>query len=40
MWIGFYTGWPPTWRNFEVHTAPAALQDATGRIKITDLTVE
>jgi hypothetical protein len=40
IWIGFYTGWPPNWRNFEVLTAPAAMQDATGRIKISDLNVE
>ena len=40
VWIGFYTGWPPNWRNFEVSAAPAAMQDANGRIKITDLNVE
>ncbi len=41
MWIGFYTGWPPRWRNLEVHTAPAAMWDpAYERIKITELTVE
>jgi hypothetical protein len=40
MWIGFFTGWVPSWRNFGVHTAPAGMQDATGRIKITDLIVE
>jgi RNA polymerase sigma-70 factor (ECF subfamily) len=40
MWIGFYTGWVPNWRNFEVYAAPAGLQDANGRIKIADLHVE
>jgi RNA polymerase sigma factor (sigma-70 family) len=40
MWIGFYTGWAPNWRNLDVDTAPAALRDATGRIKVTDLSVE
>ena len=30
----------PNWRNFEVYTAPAGVQDATGRIKIADLHVE
>lgn len=40
MWIGFYTGWTPTWRNLEVFAAPAGLQDATGRIEIAALNVE
>lgn len=40
MWIGFYTGWTPDWRNLEVYAAPAGVQDAAGRIKITDLNVE
>lgn len=41
MWIGFYTGWHPNWRNFEVHTAPAAMRDQVyERIRIADLTVE
>jgi RNA polymerase sigma-70 factor (ECF subfamily) len=38
--IGFYTGLAPKWRNFEVSTAPPAMQDSTGRIKIADLIVE
>ena len=40
MWIGFFTGWVPTFRNLEVHTAPAAMEDATDRIEIADLIVE
>jgi hypothetical protein len=42
MSIGFYTGWAPNIRNFDVHAAPAAMRDAvwTARIKITDLNVE
>jgi hypothetical protein len=41
VWIGFFTGWAPNWRNFEVHTAPAAMTDSMyKRIKIADLIVE
>ncbi|MBL8624456.1 MAG: sigma-70 family RNA polymerase sigma factor [Myxococcales bacterium] len=40
VWIGFFTGWVPTFRNLEVHTAPAAMEDATDRIEIADLIVE
>jgi hypothetical protein len=40
MWIGFYSGWTPNWRNLGVYAAPAGVHDATGRIKITHLTVE
>ncbi len=40
VWIGLFTGWVPTFRNLEVHTAPAGLQDASGRLKLTELVVE
>ena len=40
LWIGFYTGWAPSWRNLEVFAAPAGLQDAGGRIALAALNVE
>lgn len=40
IWIGFYTGWAPNWRNFGVNSAPAGVEDSKGRIKIADLIVE
>jgi RNA polymerase sigma-70 factor (ECF subfamily) len=40
IWLGFYTGWAPDWRNFDVYAAPAAMRDTTGRIKIADLIIE
>ncbi|MBZ0232391.1 MAG: carboxypeptidase-like regulatory domain-containing protein, partial [Deltaproteobacteria bacterium] len=40
VWTGFYTGWAPTWRNFEVHAAPASMRDSNHRIKIADIVLE
>ncbi len=34
VWIGFFTGTNPNWRNMTVTTAPAGLKDGNNRVKV------
>lgn len=40
VWIGFFTGASPSFRNMTVSTAPAEMRDKTDRVKITKIVLE
>jgi hypothetical protein len=40
VWLGFFTGSNPNWRNMPVSEAPGDMRDATDRVKITTLVLE
>jgi hypothetical protein len=40
LWIGFFTGTSPNFRNMPVTTAPADMRDTVDRVKITSITLE
>ncbi len=40
VWIGFFGGWAPSWRNLGVSDAPASMRDEHERYKLTTVEVE
>ncbi|HEU4728995.1 MAG TPA: hypothetical protein VFT22_13920 [Kofleriaceae bacterium] len=40
VWIGFFTGAAPNWRNMAVSEAPGDMRDNADRVKITTVTLE
>jgi hypothetical protein len=40
VWIGFFTGTNPNWRNMKLDDAPGDMRDATHRVKITSIGLE
>ncbi|HLL21648.1 MAG TPA: hypothetical protein VK427_05940, partial [Kofleriaceae bacterium] len=40
LWIGFFTGTAPSFRNMSVSSAPADIKDATDRVKIATLILD
>ena len=40
VWIGFFTGTNPNWKNMAVSEAPGDMRDNTDRVKITTLSLE
>jgi hypothetical protein len=40
VWIGFFTGQAPSWRNMTISEAPGDLRDNADRVKLTSLTLE
>ena len=40
LWIGFFTGTAPNFKNMTVSTAPPDMKDATDRVKITTLILD
>jgi hypothetical protein len=40
VWIGFFTGTNPNWKNMTVSEAPGDMRDNVDRVKITTLSLE
>jgi hypothetical protein len=40
VWIGFFTGSNPNWRNMPVSEAPGDMRDTADRVKITTLSLD
>jgi hypothetical protein len=40
VWIGFFTGTNPNWKNMAVSEAPGDMRDTTDRVKIATLSLE
>jgi hypothetical protein len=40
VWIGFFTGTNPNWKNMTVSEAPGDMRDSTDRVKIATLSLE
>ena len=40
VWLGFFTGAAPNWKNMAISEAPGDLRDGTDRVKITTLGLE
>jgi hypothetical protein len=40
MWIGFFTGSNPNWKNMTVSEAPSDMRDTTDRVKILSITLD
>ena len=40
VWVGFFTGAAPNWRNMPVSEAPGDMRDTADRVKITTLGLE
>ncbi len=40
VWLGFFTGAAPNWRNMTLSEAPGDLRDSADRVKITSLGLE
>lgn len=40
VWIGFFTGTNPNWRNMKLDDAPGDMRDAAHRVKITSIGLE
>ncbi|MDQ3338062.1 MAG: hypothetical protein M4D80_23095 [Myxococcota bacterium] len=40
LWIGFFTGTAPNFKNMTVSTAPPDMKDATDRVKLTTLILD
>ena len=40
LWIGFFTGSAPNFRNMSVSAAPGDMRDTTDRVKIAQLLLD
>ena len=40
VWLGFFTGAAPNWRNMAVSEAPGDMRDTADRVKITTIGLE
>ena len=40
VWIGFFTGSAPNWRNMQLSEVPGDIRDNADRVKITSIGLE
>jgi hypothetical protein len=40
MWLGFFGGWEPSWRNLPLSQAPEVLRDPHQRLRLTSFDME
>lgn len=40
LWVGFFTGTAPNWKNMTVSQAPSDMRDTADRVKITSIILE
>ncbi len=40
LWVGFFTGTAPNWKNMTVSEAPSDMRDTADRVKITSIILE
>ncbi|MGE3767341.1 MAG: hypothetical protein AB7L94_34125, partial [Kofleriaceae bacterium] len=40
LWVGFFTGTAPNWKNMSVSEAPSDMRDTADRVKITSIILE
>ena len=40
LWIGFFTGSAPNWKNMTVSEAPGDMRDTADRVKILSITLD
>jgi hypothetical protein len=40
LWVGFFTGTAPNWKNMTVSEAPSDMRDTADRVKITSIVLE